>query len=265
MTAAIRMMQENLKAVDGVLYVLDARVPRASENAELNDLFKDKKVLYVLNKSDLADPLGVKKTLAEFRAEGKNAVSVSALDKRAVDLLYAAIFELFKEKVEKNKLKGVFKPMRVMVAGIPNTGKSTVINAICKGKKAQTGDKAGVTRGKQWVRIKELEFLDTPGTTPPAFSSQENAKRLAYVGSLNDDNIDMEDLCFELLTELKKSYPDLLKNRYGIDAEEGVEMMNLICLKRGFLSRGGEPDYTRCALAVIDDFRKGRIGKVVLV
>lgn len=264
MTAAIRMMQENLKAVDAVLMVLDARVPHASENAKLNDLFKDKKVLYVLNKADLADPSGVKRTLAEFKAEGKSAVSVSALDKRAVDLLYSEIFALLKEKVERNKAKGVFKPMRVMVAGIPNTGKSTIINAVCGGKKAATGDKAGVTRGKQWVRIKELEFLDTPGTTPPAFSSQENAKRLAYVGSLNDDNIDMEDLALELLKELKVSYPSLLKERYGIDGEEGVEMMDVICKKRGFIARGGEPDYARCSTAVIDDFRKGRIGKVVL-
>ncbi|MDY6367499.1 MAG: ribosome biogenesis GTPase YlqF [Clostridia bacterium] len=264
MAAAVRMMEENLKLVDGALVVLDARVPHASLNAKLQKLLINKKALYVLNKADLADPSGVKKTLFEFRQEGKSAISVSAMDKRAVDSLYNAIFELLKEKWEKNKQKGVFKPLRIMVVGIPNTGKSTVINAICGGKKAATGDKAGVTRGKQWVRIKELEFLDTPGTMPPSFENQEYAKHLAYVGSMNDDNIDFEDLCFELLKELKEKYPALLKERYGIENEEGVEMMDLIAVKRGMLMKGGVPDYGRCASAVIDDFRKGRIGKVVL-
>ena len=264
MTAAIRMMEENIKFVDGVLMVLDARVPHACINPKLDDLFVNKKVLYVLNKSDLAEDIGVKKTLSDFKAEGKTAVSVSATDKRTVDLLYSKIFSLLSEKLEKNKAKGVFKPLRVMVAGIPNTGKSTIINAICGGKKAQTGDKAGVTRGKQWVRIKELEFLDTPGTMPPAFANQEYAKHLAYVGSMNDDNIDFADLSLELLTELKEKYPKLLNARYGIENEEGVAMLDKICVKRGFIGRGASPDYDRCAAAVIDDFRKGRIGKVVL-
>lgn len=264
MTAAIRMMEENLKLVDGVLMILDARAARASFNPKLSDLFANKKVLYVLNKADLADEKGVKKTLGEFKAEGKTAVAVSATDKKTVDFLYSKIFSLLSEKVQKNKEKGVFKPLRVMVAGIPNTGKSTIINAICGGKKAATGDKAGITRGKQWVRIKELEFLDTPGTMPPAFSSQEEAKRLAFIGSMNDDNVDFSDLCLELLKELKEKYPELLKQRYGIETEEGVEMMDKICLKRGFIGKGAVPDYERCAAAVIDDFRKGRIGKVVL-
>lgn len=264
MASAIRMMEENLKFVDGALVVLDARVPHASVNDRLPTLLKNKKVLYVLNKSDLADDEGVKKTLSSFRAEGITAVAVSAMDKRAVDYLYNSIFSLLKEKLIRNKEKGVFKPLRIMVVGIPNTGKSTIINAICGGKKAATGDKAGVTRGKQWVRIKELEFLDTPGTMPPSFTDQTLARHLAYVGSMNDDNIDFEDLCFELLKELKEKYPELLKERYGVSDEEGVEIMDVICKKRGLLMKGGVPDYARCAAAVIDDFRKGRIGRVVL-
>ena len=266
MTAAMRMMEENLKAVDGVMIVLDARAPRASLNNKLNKLFENKKVLYVLNKTDLVDQLDVKRTVAEFLSEGRETVAVSAMDKRAVDLLYNKIFSLLKEKLERNKLKGVFKPIRIMVAGIPNTGKSTIINALCGGKKAVTGDKAGVTKGKQWVRLRELELLDTPGTMPPAFENQTLAKHLAYIGSMNDANIDFNDLAFELLAELKEKYPEQLKSKYGIENlnVETLELLNAICVRRGFLRRGGEFDYERCATAVIDDFRKGRIGKIIL-
>ncbi|MBE5734228.1 MAG: ribosome biogenesis GTPase YlqF [Clostridiales bacterium] len=266
MTAAMRMMEENLKAVDGVMVVLDARAPRASLNNKLNKLFANKKVLFVLNKTDLVDVADVKRTVSEFQAEGKETVAVSAMDKRAVDLLYSRIFALLKEKLDRNKEKGVFKPIRIMVAGIPNTGKSTIINALCGGKKATTGDKAGVTKGKQWVRLRELELLDTPGTMPPAFENQTLAKHLAYIGSMNDANIDFNDLAFELLSELKDKYPNLLKEKYGIENldVEPIQLFNAICVRRGFLRRGGEYDYDRCSTAVIDDFRKGRIGKIIL-
>ena len=188
------------------------------------------------------------------------------MDKRAVDTLYEKLFSLLKDKLERNKLKGVFKPIRIMVAGIPNTGKSTIINALCGGKKAVTGDKAGVTKGKQWVRLRELELLDTPGTMPPAFENQTLAKHLAYIGSMNDANIDFVDLAFEFLKEIKETYPQLITAKYGIeDCSVGpLELFNAICVRRGFLRRGGEYDYERCATAVIDDFRKGRIGKIIL-
>ncbi len=266
MTAAMRMMEENLKAVDGVMVVLDARAPRASLNSKLDKLFANKKVLYVLNKTDLVYSSDVNRTIAEFNKEGKETVAISAMDKRAVDLLYSKLFSLLKEKLEKNKLKGVFKPIRFMVAGIPNTGKSTIINALCGGKKAITGDKAGVTKGKQWVRLKELELLDTPGTMPPAFDNQVLARHLAYLGSMNDANIDFNDLAFELLKELKEKYPELLKAKYDIKDMnvDTLELFDEICVRRGFLRRGGEYDYDRCAVAVIDDFRKGRIGKIIL-
>jgi len=266
MTAAMRMMEENLKSVDGVMIVLDARAPRASLNEKLAKLFNNKKVLYVLNKTDLVNVQDVKRTVAEFSEEGKETVAVSAMDKRAVDLLYSRIFGLLKEKLERNKLKGVFKPIRIMVAGIPNTGKSTIINALCGGKKAVTGNKAGVTKGKQWVRLRELELLDTPGTMPPAFENQTLAKHLAYIGSMNDANIDFNDLAYELLAELKEKYPELLKAKYGIENldVETLELFNAICVRRGFLRRGNEFDYDRCATAIIDDFRKGRIGKIIL-
>lgn len=266
MTAAMRMMEENLKAVDGVMIVLDARAPRASLNSKLDKLFSNKKVLYVLNKTDLVESADVNRTISEFKKDGKETVAISAMDKRAVDLLYSKLFSLLKDKLERNKEKGVFKPIRFMVAGIPNTGKSTIINSLCGGKKAITGDKAGVTKGKQWVRLRELELLDTPGTMPPAFDNQILAKHLAYIGSMNDANIDFNDLAFELLKELQVTYPNLLKSKYGIENTEveTLELFDAICVRRGFLRRGGEFDYDRCAVAIIDDFRKGRIGKIIL-
>lgn len=266
MTAAMRMMEENLKFVDGVIIVLDARAPRASENKKLDNLFQNKKVLYVLNKCDLADENKVKLTVKSFSEEGKTAISISAMDKRSTDLLYSKIFSMLKEKLEKNKEKGVFKPIRIMVAGIPNTGKSTIINALCGSKKAVTGNKAGVTKGKQWVRIRELELLDTPGTMPPSFSNQTYARHLAYLGSMNDANLDFNELAFELLGELKTEYPNLLKEKYGLEdlSLSPLELFNAICVRRGFLMRGGDYDYDRCATAIIDDLRKGRIGKICL-
>ncbi|MBR1983791.1 MAG: ribosome biogenesis GTPase YlqF [Clostridia bacterium] len=266
MTKAVRMMEDNLKAVDGVMLVLDARAPRASLNVKLEKMFANKKVLYVLNKCDLIDKNDAIRTVKEFIEDGRETVAVSAMDKKAVDLLYSRIFSMLKDKLERNKLKGVFKPIRIMVAGIPNTGKSTIINALCGGKKTVTGNKAGITKGKQWVRLRELELLDTPGTMPPAFEDQTLAKHLAYIGSMNDANIDFNDLAYELIAELKEKYPDELKAKYSIDNLDvsTLDIFNAICVRRGFLMRGNEYDYDRCSVAVIDDFRKGRIGKIIL-
>lgn len=266
MTKAMRMMEENLKAVDGVLLVLDARASRASINNKLAKLFANKKVLYVLNKCDLIEKTDQIRVIKEFQQEGKEVVGISAMDKKAIDLLYNKIFALLKEKLDKNKQKGIFKPIRIMVAGIPNTGKSTIINALCGGKKAVTGNKAGVTKGKQWVRLRELELLDTPGTMPPAFENQTYAKHLAYIGSMNDANIDFNDLAYELIKELAQNYPNLLNIKYGIEDATipTLELFNAICVRRGFLLKGGEFDYERCATAIVDDFRKGRIGKIIL-
>ncbi|MBQ9104088.1 MAG: ribosome biogenesis GTPase YlqF [Clostridia bacterium] len=265
MTKAVRMMEDSLKLVDGVLMVLDARAPRASMNKKLDNLFKNKKILYVINKCDLVAEKDISAVLADFKREGLNAIAISAMNKRTVDLLYDKIFALLKDKLLRNIEKGVFKPIRIMVAGIPNTGKSTIINALSGGKKTTTGNKAGVTKGKQWVRLRELELLDTPGTMPPAFDNQEYARHLAYIGSMNDANLDFGDLAYELIKELKEKYPNLLKEKYGIeDLEvETLELFNAICVRRGFLLKGGDYDYDRCATAIIDDLRKGRIGKII--
>jgi len=266
MTKAMRMMEENVKLIDGIIMILDARAPFSCINEKLNKLFEHRPVLYVLNKSDLVERKDVNFALNKLKEEGKKAVSVIGTDKKAVNGLYNEIFSMLSEKLERNKQKGIFKPLRIMVAGIPNTGKSTIINTLSGAKKAVTGDKAGVTKGKQWVRLYDLELLDTPGTMPPSFENQDRARHLAYIGSINDDILDMEDLTLALVEELSTSYPNLMKEKYGIDENDvtPLEKYEKICKKRGFLLRGGEYDYTRCAKAVIDDFRKGKIGKIFL-
>ena len=264
MTKALRMMEENLRLVDGVIVILDARCPFACVNPRLEQLFAGRPVLYVLNKADLVEQRDIARNLSALKAEGKQAVAAVGTEKRSA--VYDGIFAMLAEKTARNRAKGVFKPMRVMVAGIPNTGKSTVINSLSGAKKAVTGDKAGVTKGKQWIRLFDLELLDTPGTMPPSFENQELAKHLAYIGSVNDDILDFTELAPELLEELWQRYPALLAEKYGIGEEEDTPLKKYekVCRRRGFLLRGGEYDYERCAKAVVDDFRKGRIGKICL-
>ncbi len=264
MTKAMRMMEDNVKLCDGIIYVLDARCPASSFNPKLKKMFGAKPVLYVLNKGDLAD--GRAEALAAIiRQSGAPCVRINAVDNRSRRDICGAIDKLIAQKRTANEQKGYSKTFRFMVCGVPNTGKSTVINLIAGSARTQTGDKAGVTRGKQWVRLEGWELLDTPGTTPPAFENQQLALRLAYVGSLNDDILDMDDIALALLAELKEKYPQNLKDRYGIENEESpLEMLERVCVRRGFILRGNEFDYERGEKAVIDDFRKGRLGKITL-
>ena len=266
MTKAMRMMEDNLKLVDGIIIILDARAPYACVNPKLDKLFASKPTLYVLNKSDLVEKADTQRVISSFKQNGKTAVSVVATDKRTVNFLYNKIFDMLKEKLENNKKKGVFKPMRIMVSGIPNTGKSTIINTFCGQKKAVTGDKAGVTKGKQWIRLNELELLDTPGTMPPSFENQTFAKHLAYIGSINDDILDFEELTDEFILELAKEKPQVLTEKYGITEFDlsAEEFREIICRKRGYLLKGGIIDTERYSKAVIDEFRKGRLGKICL-
>lgn len=267
MTKAMRMMEECVRLVDAGVIVLDARAPYACVNRKIENLFGTKPVIYAVNKCDLVKESDLKRVIADFKNHGKTAVAVNALDKKSVAKLYKEITFSLADKLEKNKQKGIFKPMRVMISGIPNTGKSTLINTFAGEKKAVTGDKAGVTRGKQWIRLYDIELLDTPGTMPPSFDDQTLAKYLAFIGSINDDILDFEELTLELISTLKEKYPEVLTEKYGITdfSLEPLEMYGAICKRRGFLLRGGEFDYERCSKAVIDDFRKGRIGKIMLV
>lgn len=270
MTKAMRMMEDNAAVCDGFIYVLDARCPAASFNPSLKKIFNNKPVLYVLNKGDLAD----KKADAFvnlIRQSGAACVRINAVDSRSRRHITEAIASLIAEKRQKDAEKGFTRTFRFMVCGVPNTGKSTVINLIAGSARAVTGNKAGVTRGKQWIRLDGYELLDTPGTTPPSFVNQKLALRLAYVGSLNDDILDLDDIALELLKELHQSYPQNLFERYKIpvDCPNGMEitaleMLNTVCAKRGFVLRGNDFDYERGEKAVIDDFRKGRFGQITL-
>ena len=265
MTKAMRMMEESAALVDGVLVVLDARAPVATRNKNLNKLFGNKPVLYLLNKSDLADEKKTDAFLAAFARQGAAALACTASRAGTAQKIAAKLPSLLKEKLEKDAQKGIVRPLRLMVCGIPNPGKSTVINALSGEKRAVTGDKAGVTRGKQWIRCAGFELLDTPGTMPPAFENQELARHLAYIGSINDDILDLDDIALELLREIAATYPQFLSERYGItDFSTPLAMYEDVCRRRGFVLRGGEFDYERGAKAILDDFRKGRTGRITL-
>ena len=261
MTKAMRMMEQHLSLVDGVIFVLDARCPAASFNAKLKKLAGNKPVLYVLNKGDLADERA-DFLLKLIRESGAAAVKINAVNAASRRDIPGAIERLVAEKRQRALERGQTKIFRFMVAGVPNTGKSTLINLLAGSKRAETGDKAGVTRGKQWIRCDGFELLDTPGTMPPAFENQKLAVRLAYVGSINDDILDLDDIALALLEELQEKYPQRLFERYAIEGGTPLEMLEKVCAKRGFMLRGGEYDYERGERAVIDDLRKGRFGRV---
>lgn len=263
MTKAMRMMEEHLSLVDGIVFVLDARCPAASFNARLKTMARQKPVLYVLNKGDLADERA-DVLLKIIRDAGAKAVKINAVNSGSKRDITGAIENLVAEKREKAFEKGYNRIFRFMVAGVPNTGKSTLINLLAGNKRAETGDKAGVTRGKQWIRCDGFELLDTPGTMPPAFENQYLATHLAYVGSVNDDILDMDDIALALLAELAGKYPQRLLERYGVEGGTPLDMLEAVCVRRGFLLRGEEYDYERAERAVIDDFRKGKLGRITL-
>lgn len=263
MTKAMRMMEKHLGLVDGVLFVLDARCPAASFNPKLKKLVNNKPVLYVMNKGDLADERA-DILLKIIRESGAKAVKINAVNSSSRRDIVGAINDLMAEKRKKALEKGYNKVFRFMVAGVPNTGKSTLINLLAGSKRAETGDKAGVTRAKQWIRCDGFELLDTPGTMPPAFDNQYLATHLAFVGSINDDILDIDDIALALLSELREKYPARLEERYGITGGSPLDMLDFVCKKRGFVLRGGDYDYERGERAVIDDFRKGKLGRITL-
>lgn len=262
MTKAMRMMEESVSVCDGIIYVLDARCPAASYNKNLKKTFGSRPVLYVLNKCDLADNKATDEFVKLIRSRSGACIKLNAVNGNSRRDITGAIIQLVAEKQQKSLAKGYNRIFRFMVCGVPNTGKSTLINLLSREKRAATGDKAGVTRGKQWIRCDGFELLDTPGTTPPAFENQKLAVRLAFVGSLNDDILDVDDVALALLEELSAKYPRYLKDRYGAEGGTPVELLECVCRRRGFVLRGGEPDYERGERAVIDDFRKGRLGPV---
>ncbi len=264
MTKAMRDMEAKRDLCDGVICVTDARAPVATVNKNLGKIFGGKPVLYVLNKADLADNKA-DGFVNLIESKGKFCVKCDSTNISTKRILMQKLTAMTEEKRNKAEAKGLHKTFRFMVAGIPNTGKSTIVNLLSGQKRAKTGDKAGITRDVRWLKCGEFDLLDTPGTMPPSFENQELAKHLAYIGSINDDILDMDDIALELLGELAKEYPQYLTERYGItDFSEKLAMYEGVCKRRGFILRGGEFDYERGAKALIDDFRKGRLGKICL-
>ena len=264
MTKAMRDMEAKRDLCDGVICVLDARAPIATLNKNLKKIFGEKPILYVLNKADLAD--GKADAFVKlFEDKGKYVVKCDSTNVSTKRILVQRLNAITQEKRERAQAKGLNRTFRFMVAGIPNTGKSTIVNLLSGQKRAKTGDKAGVTRDVRWLKCGEFDLLDTPGTMPPSFENQYLARHLAYIGSINDDILDMDDVALELLGELAERYPECLTERYGItDFSEKLGMYEALCKRRGFILRGGDFDYERGAKALIDDFRKGRVGKVCL-
>ena len=267
MTKTRRMLQENLKMIDVVVEILDARAPLASRNPDFDDLFAGKARVVLLNKSDLADSNATKRWITHFNRRGIEAAGISATGGSAKKIAVALIEKAAKPRVDAMKAKGVNKVVRCMIVGIPNVGKSTLINRIAGQNRAEVGDKPGVTRGKQWVKITPyLELMDTPGMLWPKLEDQELAKHLAYLGSIKDEVMDSEELATDMLELLQAAALPQLTQRYSkLTAEtEKADLLRAVCLSRGFLLRGGELDTERAAHVSLDEFRAGKVARVTL-
>ena len=267
MTKTRRMLQENLKMIDVVVEILDARAPRASRNPDFDDLFAGKARVVLLNKSDLADSNATKRWITHFNRRGIEAAGISATGGSAKKVAVSLIEKAAKPKVDALKAKGINKVIRAMIVGIPNVGKSTLINRIAGQNRAEVGDKPGVTRGKQWVKITPyLELMDTPGMLWPKLEDQELAKHLAYLGSIKDEVMDSEELATDMLALLQTIAPAQVAERYSkFTAETPKEdLLKSVCLSRGFLLRGGELDTERAAHVSLDEFRAGKVARVTL-
>lgn len=261
MAAAKRMMQENLKLIDLIIEIRDARIPYSSANPDIEKF--GKKRIIVLNKADLADDKLTSLWIDRFKAENIPAISVSS--KRNVSSIVKLASAAFAERAEQLQAKGVSRVPRALVAGIPNVGKSTIINSLCGAQKAKTGNKPGVTKGKQWIKTKDIELLDSPGLLWPRFDDQTSAKLLGFTGAINDDIFDLEELALDLIVLLREKYPDSLTKRYGITLGDApIDDYEAICKKRGFILRKNEYDYSRCARTLFDEFRSGVLGKMTL-
>lgn len=267
MQKALRMMEAEAKNVDALIYVLDSRAPFACLNPEFVRIIGSKPILYVLNKIDLADEKKIKEIKTKLPGENKLVIELNSTASGAIGLVTSSLNALCKATIEKYKNKGVNYFVRAMVLGVPNCGKSTLVNNLCGSKKAITGNKPGVTKGKQWVKLSNnIEILDTPGTLWPNLIDEGEAKKLAFIGSIKDDVVEVEQLSLFLLEALLKTYSKELEERFSVQVENKtpLEIMEEIAERRKYVVRGGEIDYERTAKAILDDFRKGRIGKITL-
>ena len=261
-----RLLQEQLKRVDLVIELCDARLPYSSRNPELKNFTSSKRSILFLNKNDLADPKVTDAWIRFFRNNGEDAYAINSHTVRIKETI-GIIDCMTREIVDKAKERGIRKTVRAMVIGVPNVGKSTMINRLRGSSIVQTGDRPGVTRNNQWVRISPyLELLDTPGLLWPRLNDQVAARRLCYIGTVRDDVVDLESLAISLLSELKTRAPEAFRERYHIQnmLAEGAELLDEACRGRGWLLKGGRFDYDRCCSVVLDEYRSGKLGRISL-
>ncbi len=269
MTKTRRQMAESLKLVDAVCELLDARIPMSSRNPDIDDMFSSKPRMVILNKADQADQNITKRWKEYFKSKGMAVIETDCKTRRGINDFAPALRELLKDQIAKWNEKGqVGRPVRVMIVGIPNVGKSTLINQLAGRKTAKTEDRPGVTRGKQWVKVDEkLELLDTPGILWPKFDDPKVGLRLAFTGAVKDTIMDTESLAFELMKLLATEYPEKVRERYKIEPDpnaEGWEILEAAGRKRGFLISGGEIDLDRMAKVLLDEYRAGKLGRLSL-
>lgn len=267
MTKAMRQMKEDIKLIDLVIELLDARIPISSRNPDIDNLGKNKARLVLLNKSDLADEAQNNKWIQYFKDKEIIALKINSKNKQGIKDINNAVLTVCKEKIERDKRKGIKnRPVRAMVVGIPNVGKSTFINAYAGKNCAKTGNKPGVTKGKQWIRLgKNLELLDTPGVLWPKFNDQKIGLHLAFIGSMNDNNLDMAELAYQLIKEVSETYPEAFLNRYGIVGDEDpLQVMYQVAEVRGCKLKGNKPDLDKTSSMIMDDFRSGKLGRITI-
>lgn len=264
-----RVMKENLSSVDLVFELLDARIPQSSRNPEIQKILGEKKQVVILNKADLADPEKTERWLEAFRKEGLGVALVDSKSGKGLPAVLQEAKRLLKEKLARERERGMHRPIRAMVVGIPNVGKSTLINQFAGTKKAQAENRPGVTRTKQWVKVSsELELLDMPGVLWPKFDSRIIGENLAMTGAIKDTVLQSEEIACLLCGRLRDQYPHLLKERYKLTDEHlSLDAYDLFCAigrKRGMLVGGGEINEERCAAMLLEEFRSGKIGKITL-
>ena len=267
MTKARRMMEEDSKLIDLVIELVDARLPLSSRNPDIDNLAKNKARLILLNKSDLSDERVNNQWTEYFKEKGFFVIKLDSRSGAGMKAINAVIQEACKEKIERDRKRGILnRPVRAMVVGIPNVGKSTFINSYAKKACAKTGNKPGVTKGKQWIKLnKNLELLDTPGILWPKFEDQQIGLKLAMAGSINDEILNIAELSVELIKFLVKEYPGTILERYGVEEDmKELDILEQIGTKRGCLKKGSVIDIDKAADIVIDEFRAGKLGKISL-
>ena len=267
MTKAVRMMQENIKLVDLIIELVDARIPVSSRNPDISRLGENKSRMILLNKADLADPVVNKQWTAFYQSQKAFVLELNARNGSGMKNIQALVNEACKEKIERDRKRGIQnRPVRAMVVGIPNVGKSTFINSFAGKACAKTGNKPGVTKGKQWIKLsKTLELLDTPGILWPKFEDNEVGMRLAFIGSMNDEVLIMDELAIDFIRAVRLFYGDKLEERYGITlSDDPIIVLEQIAESRKCYLKGDKLDTGKAAAMLMDDFRSGRLGRISL-